>query len=68
MLWIILANESHQIESCNIHEKQDGTYEVWVTKVGGKGLRLAEGTREQVSVYKQAVDYAIEMNESVLRL
>lgn len=69
MLWLILQNESHQIDSCNLHTKENGLHQVWVTKVGGKGLLVGESKeRKEVELIKKAIDYAIEMNESVLRL
>ena len=69
MLWIVTKdNASHCIISCNIHEK-DGMYQLWVTRANDKSLKLDESAKlEDITIIKEAIDFAIETGERVLRL
>lgn len=68
MIWLVINNESLQIVSCNIHNSKEDVYELWVTRVNGKNLKIKEGTYGKVAEIKEAIDYAIENNEKALRL
>lgn len=68
MIWLVINNESHQIVSCNIHNSEKDVYELWVTRVNGKSLKIKEGTYEKIVEIKEAIDYAIENDEKALRL
>jgi hypothetical protein len=68
MLWLVKGDFSHQIISCNIHE-ENGVYQLWITRPNGKSMKLKESrVKDDVSIIKEAIDYAIEQRESVLRL
>jgi len=68
MLWIIKGDFSHQIVSCNIFEEGD-MYQLWVTRPNGKNLKLEEkADKAEIVLIKEAIDYAIEHGEPVLRL
>lgn len=68
MIWIVKGDFSHEIISCNIHE-EDGKYQLWVTRVNGKNLKLDENTnKDKMMEIKDAIDYAIEHKETALRL
>ena len=67
-MWIIKDDLSMEIISCNIHKEKE-TYELWVTRSNGKNFKLFEDeNQEEVKIYKEAIDYAIEHGESALRL
>lgn len=73
MLWIVNKDTSHQIMSCNVHrdkdDKGEGIFQIWITRPNGKNLKLQESKNENTIVtIKEAIDYAIEKNEKVLRL
>lgn len=70
MLWIIKGDTSHQIVSCNtFHNFETGLYELWVTRVNGKNLKLEENAdKKEVLLIKDAIDFAIESGETTLRL
>ena len=68
MLWIVMKDDSHNIIACNVHQKED-VYELWVTRPTGKSLLITSNEdRKQVYTIKDAIDYAIEHGEPVLRL
>ena len=68
MLWLIVEGASYQIIGCNIHEK-DGVHQLWVEQANGKPRKIAENTeKSEVTIIKGAIDYAIETNETTLRL
>lgn len=70
MLWIIKGEMSHQIISCNVHfNSETKKYELWVARPNGKSLKLQESTNEEeVVIIKEAIDFAIEHKDNVLRL
>lgn len=70
MIWLVKGNMSHQIISCNIYDNKDkGTHELWVTRPGGKNLKISESkNRDVVSEIKDAIDYAVEKGIPILRL
>lgn len=70
MLWIIKNDTSYQIVSCNMfHNIETGMHELWVTRHNGKNLKIEEDVeKEKVLLVKEAIDYAIEHNETTLRL
>lgn len=68
MLCLVWKNISHDIVSCNTHRTGD-LYQLWATRPNGKNLKVFESTNEkEVQVIKDAIDYATEMGERVLRL
>lgn len=68
MLWLIMDDVSHQIISCNTHE-EEGIYQVWITRPNGKSVKVKESlNKEEIEIIKEAIDYAIEKREPVLRL
>ena len=68
MIWIVKGDFSHQIVSCNVHFEDD-KYQLWVTRVNGKSLKLDENVnKDEILVIKEAIDYAIEHKEHALRL
>lgn len=68
MLWLITEGQSCQITGCNVHN-ENNKYQVWVERTGGKTLKIAEGN-EKDFIYdiKEAIDFAIENGEKVLKL
>ena len=67
MIWIVKGDMSHQIISCNVHF-EDGKYQLWVTRVNGKSLKLDENVKKEVVMeLKEAIDFAIEHKEHALR-
>jgi len=70
MLWIVKDNMSHQIMSCNTHyDEQKGVYQVWITRPNGKNLKIDESKNEElIKEIKEAIDFAVEKREPVLRL
>lgn len=69
MIWLVKDETSHQIISCNIYKPTDGQYELWVTRPNSKSLKIHESTnKEEVMEIKEAIDFAIEHKEPVLRL
>ncbi len=68
MLWIIIKGASYQIIGCNVHHEGDN-YQLWVERTNGKNLKIVESTNEEeVSVVKDAIDYAIQHGEPTLEL
>ena len=68
MLWLVIKGASHQIISCNVHQ-ENGKFQLWVERPNGKNMKIVEDTNEaEVLLVKEAIDYAIENNESTLRL
>lgn len=68
MLWLVIKGASHQICSCNIHEKE-GTYQLWVERPNGKTLKIIESTIEkEVNEVKEAIDFAIRAGQPTLEL
>ncbi len=67
-MWIIKEDVSMEIIGCNIHHKENN-YELWVTRTNGKNYKLFENeSLDEVNLYKEAIDYAIENKETALRL
>jgi hypothetical protein len=49
--------------------KKDGTHELWVERVNGKGLKILSSDKvAEVLEIKEAIDYAIKTRESTLEL
>ena len=67
MLWIVDDNASYQIISCNTHDEGEIS-QLWITRPNGKSLKIREGSKEEVRLFKEAIDWAIEHKETVLRL
>jgi hypothetical protein len=69
MLWLVINEDlSYQIVSCNISQKGD-VYELWVTRPNEKSLKIKEDTdKAKLKEIKDAIDFAIETKEPVLRL
>ncbi len=68
MLWLVMKDDSHEIIACNICER-DEKFELWVTRPTGKSLKITESeNKDDISVVKEAIDYAIENKEHALRL
>lgn len=70
MLWLVQESASHEIISCNTHyEKETNMHQLWVTRSSGKSLLIIESEdKNEILVIKNAIDYAIETHENVLRL
>lgn len=70
MLWIIKGEQSHAIISCNTHHnKNDETYQIWITRPNGKNLMLDESKDfNRIVEIKEAIDFAVEHKETALRL
>lgn len=68
MLWLITDKASYQIMGCNLAER-NGIYEVWVERPNGTTRKVYESTDEHgASVVRNAIDFAIEKKDPVLRL
>lgn len=73
MLWLKGTDKngdeySHAIVSCNTAFKND-MHELWVTRPGGKSLFITKSkNKDEVLEIKEAIDYAIENGETMLRL
>lgn len=69
MLWLVVGTESHEIISCNLHETRNGRHQVWVERVNGKTMKVADSDKKQDAIdVKEAIDYAIENKHRTLRL
>ena len=66
MLWIVDGETSFKIIGCNIHNGEKVS-QLWVTREGDKGLKLREGDMEEISMFKEAIDFAIETGSKVLK-
>ncbi len=54
--------------SCNIHNA-DNIFELWITRPNDKNLKIAESTQQKdITIIKEAIDYAIENGIPALRL
>ena len=59
---------TYAVIAYNIHEK-DGKHEMWIRKADGKALLIdRRDTEEEVRIYKNAFDYAIEKGERLVKL
>lgn len=68
MLWLIMKDSSHQIISCNTHERE-GVHEVWVERVNGKSMKVEEsGDAQLVADVREAIDFAIHNGHRTLNL
>ena len=70
MLWIVLDTASHAIIACNLHHDEEAkVWQLWVTRANGKSLKIAENqNRAPIATMRDAIDYAIENGDPVLRL
>lgn len=69
MLWLNLGDVSHAIVSCNLHQKDENAFQLWVERVNGKNLLVIEDKdREVVEEAKEAIDYAIQNGYKVLEI
>lgn len=71
MIWIISGYRSYQIFACNAMDKSDGHDnfgELWVTLANDKGLKVLEGTIQEVDEHKRAIDYAVDQGRRTFRL
>ena len=67
-LWLITKKASYQIIACNVHEK-DGKHQLWVERANGKTLLIEENEdAREIQLIKEAIEYALETNETTLRL
>ena len=68
MIWIIKGNESHEIISCNVADKEDKS-ELWVTRPNGKNLKIFESqNKDIVKELKEAIDFAIKIGEKTFTI
>jgi len=68
MLWLVINGESHQIIGCNTHER-NGKHQLWVERVNGKTMLISESKdKDEIDLVKDAIDYAIENKDNILRL
>jgi precorrin-3B methylase len=67
MIWIIMKDEAHLIVGYNTHERH-GEYELWITKATGKTQLIASGNEDEVTLVKNAIQYAIENGKKLLDL
>lgn len=67
-MWIIQEDSSHEIVSCNVHEK-DGIFQLWVTRPNDKSLKIMESDKEDVILeIKEAIDFAVIHGQNALEL
>lgn len=68
MIWLITKERSINVASCNVHKEGD-SYQLWVTYASNKSIKLKESKDEdEINLIKEAIDFAIENNDPVLRL
>jgi len=62
MLWLIIGEASYEIISSNIHHlEDDNIHQLWVTRPGGKSLKVMESEDPEIIYeYKNAIDTAID--------
>lgn len=67
MIWIKQDKRSFAIVSFNTHQNGD-EYSIWGELLNGKTSRLKVGTEEEISLYKEALDYAIKNNHKTFEM
>lgn len=68
MLWLIDGFASYEICGCNTF-KRESMSELWIEKPNGKTQCIFKSIdASEVNEIKEAIDYAIEHKETVLRL
>lgn len=70
MIWIVdeAKSESYQIVGTNIHQTEKGC-ELWATRSNGKTIKLiANEDCNEVSEFKEAIDYAIANGAQAFKL
>lgn len=70
MLWLVNGDSSYEVTACNIHSNEKiGFYELWVERSSGKTVKIESSYDiSTIQTIKDAIDYAIEHDEKVLRL
>lgn len=68
MLWVKIDDKAHQVISYNLHWLGKDKYQVWVERPTGKGLMIAEGSKEEMKLLIDALDYTVERDEKMLVL
>lgn len=75
MLWLVKNNKngisySYEIQACNIHfNKETNTYQLWVERNNNSNIMVSESKKhEDIAELKEAIDFAIERGETVLRI
>lgn len=69
MIWLVIdEKKSETIVASNIHE-EGNVFQLWVTKLNGKTQKIKESTdKAEITLIKDAIDYANENKETTLRL
>lgn len=68
MLWLVDGDKSLQITGCNTFQKGE-MHQLWVEKPNGKTLMIRQDEdKEEIDTIKEAIDHAIEIGETTLRL
>lgn len=58
MIWINNGDASYLAISCNTSKKGD-KHSLWIERMNGSSIKVAEGTEQEVKEIKEAIDYSV---------
>lgn len=67
MIWIKQDKRSFAVVSFNTHVEGE-KYSIWGELMNGKTSKLKEGSQEEISEYKEALDFAIKNGHQVFEI